>query len=139
MNNLELRSILEQYVAAMNAHDIERVLGFFTDDCVCEDVGIAVTCHGKSELRDFFAANFSAVPDMKLDLKSSFVSGDSACTEWVLSGTHMADFPGMPATGKPFSICMASVMNLGGGRILQNTDYADVAGLLRQLGLPIPQ
>src|SRR5258708_1595603 len=46
---------------------------------------------------------FAAVPDFKYRVTSRFASSKWAVIEWVMSGTHKGDFPGIPATGKRFS------------------------------------
>ena len=55
--------------------------------------------------------------------------------EWTMSGTHKDDLPGMPATGKSFSVRGATALQLDDGRISRNSDYWDMATLLTQLGL----
>jgi hypothetical protein len=37
--------------------------------------------------------------DAKLQLTSSLINGDRACTEWRFSGTHDGAVLGVPATG----------------------------------------
>jgi hypothetical protein len=49
--------------------------------------------------------------------------------------TDQGDLPGMPATGKPFSVRGATALQLDDGRISRNSDYWDMATLLTQLGL----
>jgi steroid delta-isomerase-like uncharacterized protein len=55
--------------------------------------------------------------------------------EWVMSGTHHGDFPGMPATGKRFSVRGAAIVELQGGKIRRLSDYWDAATVMRQVGL----
>ena len=56
--------------------------------------------HGKVELRAFADGILATFPDLHIDLKSQFVAGSLAAMEWVMSGTHEGDMPGMPATHK---------------------------------------
>src|SRR5208283_138724 len=90
-------SVLKEYTTAWNSHDTEKVVSFFTDDCVYEDIGFSKTNHGKEELRAFINGFFAASPDTDFELKSSFVSGNWYCGEWVWSGTHTGNTPGLPA------------------------------------------
>ena len=41
-------------------------------------------------------------------------TADWAILEWTMSGTHRADLPGMPATGKSFSVRGATALALDG-------------------------
>jgi len=64
------------------------------------------------------------------------VAAVGACPEWVMSGTHKGDFPGMPATGKRFSsVRGAMIVELQDGRIRRCSDYWDAVTFMRQVGL----
>src|SRR5438067_9187960 len=82
----------------------ETLLALFTDDCVYEDVTFGVVNRGKDELRAFADGIFAAVPDFTVELTTRFVAGTWGGMEWAISGTHQGDFPGLPATGKRFSV-----------------------------------
>ena len=127
--------IINDNIAAWSSHDAEKLVSLFTDDCVYEDVAFGMISRGKEELRAFANGTFAAFPDFKVELKSFFVSGDWVGLEWVMSGTHKGDLPGIPATGKSFSIRGASVSELKGGKIKRNTDYYDMVSFLRQIGV----
>ena len=90
---------------------------------------------GKEELKAFASATFTAFPDFKVELTSRFFAGDWAASEWIMSGTQTGDLPGIPATGKSFSIRYASIMELKDGKIRRNADYWNLVSLLQQLGL----
>jgi steroid delta-isomerase-like uncharacterized protein len=128
--------LLERWATAWSSHDPERVLALFTDDCVFEDVTFAVVTRGKEELRGFVTGAFAAVPDIRFELKSSFAAGQRAALEWVMSGTHMGDFPGLPATGKRLSVRGSTLLELDAGGIRREADYWDAATFMRQVGLP---
>jgi steroid delta-isomerase-like uncharacterized protein len=55
--------------------------------------------------------------------------------EWTMSGTQTGEMPGMPATGKTFSLRGASVVELRDGKLTRCSDYWDLVTLLKQLGL----
>jgi steroid delta-isomerase-like uncharacterized protein len=130
-------SILNEYTAAWNSHDTEKVVSFFTDDCVYEELGIGVIKRGKEELRAFINSFFAAFPDTNFELKSSFISGNWYCGEWVWTGTHKGDMAGLLATGKRFSIRGVSVGELKEGEIKRNSDYYNKMDLLQQLGIKL--
>jgi steroid delta-isomerase-like uncharacterized protein len=51
-----------------------------------------------------------------------------------MNGTQTGDFPDLPATGKRFSVPVASMMEFEAGLIRRNTDYWNVASFLQQVG-----
>lgn len=121
--------------AAYEPYDEEKVLSLHTDDYVYEDVARGVVVRGKAQFAAFLREFFSAFPDYKGQLTSSFVSGDRACVEYVMTGTHTGDLPGLPATGKRISLRMAEIWELRDGKIAKASSYYDAATMLRQLGM----
>ena len=126
---------LAEWAAGWSAHDDERVVRLFTENCVYEDVTIGAVNHGKDELRAFAAAIFAAIPDFAIELSSSHAAERWAAMEWTMSGTHAADLPGLPATGKRFSVRGATVLALAPDGISRCTDYWDKATFAAQVGL----
>ena len=127
--------MLDDWAAAWSSHNTEKFLSIFTDDCVYEDVTFGVVNHGKKELRAYTEDVFAGVPDFKMELKARFVAGDRGGMEWVMIGTHKGDFPGMPATGKRFSVRGVTIVELKAGKIRRNPDYWDMATMMKQVGL----
>jgi steroid delta-isomerase-like uncharacterized protein len=120
---------------AWSSHDVDKLLALFIDNCVYEDVTFGVVTRGKSELRGFAEATFKAIPDFNMEVTSRSVAGDRASMEWVMTGTHKGDFPGLPATGKRFSVRGASIVEVQGAKIRRVSDYWDAVTLMRQIGL----
>ena len=116
--------------AAFNSHDIDKLLSFYTDDFVYEDVPFGKIIHGKEEYRAFTKEFVAGAPDIKMELKSIIVSGDRFCMESIVSGTHTGNWPNLPATGKSFSSRGVSVGELRDGKIKQDTDYYDGSSLI---------
>ncbi len=135
MASSDAERVLEDWATAWSSHDTKKVLSLFTDDCVYEDVTFGAINRGKKELRAFADGVFAGVPDFKVDLTARFVAGSWAGMEWVMSGTHKGDFPGMPATGKRFSTRGVTILELQAGKIRRNSDYWDAASVMRQVGL----
>jgi len=126
---------------AFNAHDNERILSLFTDDCMIEELGPGRTLHGKQELRKYNEDSFAAFPDVKLEFKTEFRAGDWAAYEWVMTGTHKGtitaskNMPAIPATNKKFTIRGATINQIRNDKVSQEHNYFDTASFMQQLGL----
>jgi steroid delta-isomerase-like uncharacterized protein len=118
-------------VAAINSRDIEKLLSFYTDDCVYEDIAIGKVNHGKEELKNFYTELFLMAPDVKIEDKILIKAGDWQATEWVMTGTNTGNTPEMPATGKSFSIRGSSIMQMRNGKVSRQTDYWNMASFLK--------
>src|SRR5690242_13415411 len=90
------RHLLDEFAAAWNAHDADRLLACMTEDAVFYGAAgqgpDGAAWHGHSQLREAFAAIWQTYPDAKWSGATHFVDGDRALTEWTFSGT--------PADGK---------------------------------------
>jgi len=138
----EIDKMMGDYLAAMNAHDLDKMLTFFTDDAVYDCTPRDKVSRGKEEIKDGFSSTFTSFPDLKIEVKSAFNASDQGVSEWVMSGTFAkSDIPGMPATGKKFSVRGATVNAFKGGKISRVTNYWNLAEFLQQVGLmpPPPQ
>jgi ketosteroid isomerase-like protein len=84
-------AVLGDIAAAFDAHDLDRIMGHFVDDCVFETPrgpdadGRRVA--GREAVRAAFADRFAGIPDVRYTDDSHFVAGDRGVSEWLLSGT----------------------------------------------------
>jgi steroid delta-isomerase-like uncharacterized protein len=134
MATTQAAELLVELAAAWTEHDVDKLLSLCTDDCVYEDVTMAAVNRGKSELQAFATGLLAAFPDFKMNVNCAVVAGDGAAIEWTMAGTHKGDLPGMPATGRPFTVRGASMCEIQGGKIKRISDYWDMATFLKQIG-----
>jgi steroid delta-isomerase-like uncharacterized protein len=60
-------------------------------------------------------------------------------TRFTVTGTHQAEFAGVPATGKPIKITAINIHRVADGKLQEGWLNADVLGMLQQLGaIPMP-
>lgn len=129
------KHLIEQYLKACSTGDVEGAVACFTEDAVFDDLALGVVLTGHTEIREFIASVFAAVPDFSCTAQRIFVDGDQVCTQYTFGGTQTGDFPGLPATGKPAEIRGVSVDVVTGGRISHHTDYWNLVSYLQQVGL----
>ena len=82
---------LQRLVDAFNAHDVDAVMGFFTDDPVLElprgPDPWGRRFQGRAQVRAGLASRFAGIPDVHYGDDRHWVSGDRGCSEWLLTGT----------------------------------------------------
>jgi len=132
-----LEHVLDEWATAWSSSDVEKLLPLFTDDVRYEDVTFGVTTQGKAGLRDFAITAFGAFPGMSFEIKSRFVgdNGMWGALEWVWHGRQVKDFPGLPATNRPFQVRGSTIVEFRDGKISRNRDYWDLATYMKQVGL----
>jgi ketosteroid isomerase-like protein len=84
-------AILDGFASAFNAHDVDRILSYMTDDCVFEaSAGPDADGEkfaGKSAVKKAFEDVFKNFPDAHWGNVRHFISGDRAVSEWTFTGT----------------------------------------------------
>ena len=82
---------LEAFSAAWNAHDVDALMRFMTDDCVFQTAAGPDACGtriaGTEAVRKAFAAAWQAVPDAQWRNGVHFVHGDFGTSQWTFTGT----------------------------------------------------
>jgi len=82
---------LQRVVDAFNAHDLDAVMSFFTDDPVLElprgPHPWGQRFEGPEEVRAGLASRFAGIPDVHYGDDRHWVSGNRGCSEWLLTGT----------------------------------------------------
>ena len=84
---------LEAFSAAWNAHDIDGLMSFMTDDCVFETVAGSEVYGsrfvGTVAVRAAFESAWKNFPDAQWLNGKHFVSGDRGVSEWTFVGTGL--------------------------------------------------
>lgn len=87
---------LKQILDAFNRHDLDAIMGYFSDDCSFdfprgpEPWGQRFT--GKAQVREALAGRFKGIPDVHYGDDSHWISadGNKGVSEWTLTGTTTA-------------------------------------------------
>jgi hypothetical protein len=85
---------LDALLDAFNAHDLDAIMSFFTEDCVFDTSrGPAPGGHrfvGKQQVRKGFQARFDGIPDIEYGQDRHWTCGDRGVSEWTIRGTQAA-------------------------------------------------
>jgi ketosteroid isomerase-like protein len=86
--------MLTDLVAAFNAHDLDRIMAFFTDDCVLEmprgPEPWGTRFEGRDAVRAGLAGRIAGLPDVHYGEDEHWRCGDRAVSRWLLTGTSPA-------------------------------------------------
>ncbi len=90
---MDIRQALIELCDAFNAHDLERIMAFFADDCVLEmprgSQPWGSRFEGKPQVRAALAQRFEGLPDVHYGSAQHFVDEAAAAgmSKWTLTGT----------------------------------------------------
>lgn len=83
---------LQRFADAWNAHDIDALMGFMSEDCVFEASAGPDVCGARYVGREAVRASFAEVWETFRDAQWSnarhFICGYRGVSEWTFTGTH---------------------------------------------------
>ncbi len=124
----------DEHIANQSQGNIDRLQNDYAEHAVVEDSMYPHPFVGRAAIMARKSAGMTAIPGLKIDVTNRVVQGDQLTVEWIASGTHTGDYPGLAATGRAFSIPGVTVVVRQNGKIVRESIYYDMAEVLRQLG-----
>jgi ketosteroid isomerase-like protein len=110
---------LKEFLAAFNAHHLDAIMEFFSDDCeLCMPRGIepwGTRYVGKPAVREGLATRFVSIPDVHYGEDSHWVAGDIGVSTWLLTGTAK--------TGEHIRVRGVDLLEFRNGKILKKDSY----------------
>ena len=133
---MDLEGLLRDYYQAWSRQDVDSVLKFFTDESIFEDLAFAEKFQGLDQIRYFVDLTYAGSPDFRV-VPTQIIVGDAmAAAAWTMSGIHVGDYPGLPATGKRFEVRASSIINFDQDNNIKSiVDYWNPVEFQRSVGL----
>jgi len=120
---------------AVNAHDVNKLMLYWTDDFVYEYVPLLTPMNGREEAAAFFEGVFQAFPDYHATQGIILASGNVVVTKVTATGTHQGEWMGIPATGNTMQMVALDILEFEGDKVKQATTYHDAVSMMMQLGV----
>lgn len=124
----------QQHLTNQATGNIQQLQHDYAEAAIVEDSLFPQPFVGRKAIMERKSAGFAAVPGVTITVTKRIVRGDQLTVEWVASGTHRHDYPGLPATGRSFAIPGVTVVVRRDGKIVRESLYYDMAEVHRQLG-----
>jgi ketosteroid isomerase-like protein len=110
---------LRALLAAFNAHDLDRIMEFFADDCELrmprgkEPGGTRYI--GKAAVRDGLASRFAGIPNVHYGEDEHWVAGERGVSTWLLTGTSRQ--------GEEIRVRGVDLLTFRNGKVLEKDSY----------------
>jgi steroid delta-isomerase-like uncharacterized protein len=89
---------------------------------------------GIAGVRKMFSAMLNAFPDLSVRIEAIVAEGDRVAAQVVMSGTHLGEASGIPASGRRVTVSGFDQVRFKDGRIAERWGVFDMAGMLAQIG-----
>lgn len=110
---------LQAFLDAFNAHDVDAIMSFFTEDCVFDmprgpaPGGLRLT--GKRDVREGIQSRFDGIPDIEYGDDRHWTCGDRGVSEWTIRGTQ--------ASGERIEVRGCDLFEFSGGKISRKDSF----------------
>jgi ketosteroid isomerase-like protein len=89
--------LLQGFLDAFNAHDVDAIMSFFAEDCVLDmPRGPAPGGRrlvGKQQVREGIQSRLDGIPDVRYEDDRHWLCGERAVSEWTIRGTQRSGEP----------------------------------------------
>lgn len=79
----------------------------------------------------------TAFPDLNWSIKDLFAAEDRVIARFVITGTHKAEFYGIPATGNKIEYSSIVMCRIKDGKIVEEREEANLLGIMQQLNMEL--
>ena len=134
---MEREKIVQRYFNAWNAHDASAIVATFAAGGTYADPTTPGPLSGDA-IGENARQLWSAFPDVHFEIRSHNSSVDGpVAAEWVMKGTNLGPFGGLPPTGRTVTLDGADFIRVTGAGIQSVQGYFDAGAVPRQLDLQV--
>jgi steroid delta-isomerase-like uncharacterized protein len=124
----------DEHLANQSQGNVDQLYNDYAEHAVVEDSMYPHPFVGRSAIMSRKSAGIAAIPRLKINVTNRIAHGNQLTVEWVASGIHSGDYPGLAASGRSFSIPGVTVVVRQNGKIVRESLYYDMQEVRRQLG-----
>jgi steroid delta-isomerase-like uncharacterized protein len=123
-------SLLDRYVAAVNAHDTASFPELFTETYI-QHSGRSPS--GLAAQIENFRRIFASMPDVRMRVEDRIIAGDKMVARTTYSATHTQTIRDIPPTGKAFTLRTIDIWRIENGKLAEHWDLDDLKEALNKL------
>jgi len=130
--------ILRYYADLWNRWDDALVAEIISPDIQFRG-SLGVTVSGRNGFREYVARVRAAFPDFHNHVDELLAEGDGVAARLTYSGTHQGELYGSAPTHKRVEYGGIAFFRIFEGQITSGLVYGDTIGLMRQIGVAVPE
>jgi steroid delta-isomerase-like uncharacterized protein len=118
-----------------NNKKIDAVDQLMAAGYVHHDPQSPVASSGVESYKQFVSHYLNAFPDLHFTIDDEVADEQTIVSRWTATGTHQGDLPGIPRTGRKFSVTGITMARIQNGKFIESWNNWDTLGLMQQLGV----
>lgn len=124
--------VLLALTAAANAHDVGAMRSYLAPDMSFENP--VTPASNRDGMAAFHGGLFAAFPDIAYRVDRVTASGGHVVLEITVTGTHEAEFAGVPASNHRIELLLVVMADVVDGKVARFRSLFDTGLMLRQIG-----
>ena len=139
MGTKENLKLIRARYEAVNAHDFDKLQGFYGNSIKWEDPGLPSAVKGPAAVRKRLENLTTSFPDLQWKLGRLFSEGEHVCAEFTFTGTHRGKLKNqrgraaLNPTNQKIRIQAVGVYTVRANKIVDSKIYFDFGSLTGQL------
>ncbi len=130
---LNNKTLIKQIITELNAGRTEFMAQVIAPDYAYFSPSNSATALSKTQLLAQVNLALLAFPDIQWCIKELYAIEDTVISRFVISGTHKAEYLGIPATGNKIEYSSIVICRIQDGKIIEEREEADFLGVMQQL------
>lgn len=136
MSTTANKEVLRRWWEALNQGQALAILEeIYAADYVLHDPTQPEPVAGLDGVRAFVTGVTTGFPDGQYTIEQLIAEGDYVLQRISAKGTHLGEFAGIPATGKPIDIWLMVVSRIANNQIAEEWQLVDSLSMLQQMGV----
>ena len=130
----ENKQLILRQITAVNARELDTVEELTHPDFLNHE-GVPSRANGPRGLRETLRLLHEAFAGFRLEPLDVVAERDRVVVRARVSGRHVGEFAGVPATGLEFSVQQIHIWRVADGKVVEHWAARDDLGAMRQLGI----
>jgi len=123
----------DQHLMNQSQGNLEQLYHDYAEHAVVEDSFYDEPLIGRAAIMARKGAGMAAVKNAQINVTNRKVQNNQVMVEWVATGQHTGDLPGLPATNRQYVLYGVTVVVREQGKIVREALYYDAADFRKQL------
>jgi steroid delta-isomerase-like uncharacterized protein len=123
----------ENHITRQSRSELHQLHNDYAEHAVVEDSFHPEPFVGPAAIIARKSVSLEAMTDAQLTITNRVVQGNQVMVEWVATGIHTGDLPGLPASNLPYVLQGVTVTIREEGKIVREAIYFDATDFRRQL------
>jgi steroid delta-isomerase-like uncharacterized protein len=128
-NKAAIRSLFD----ALNAGNLDGLADGLADDMI-EHEELPGLTPNKDGVIMFFRGCLAAFEGFRINIDDMLAEGDKVTVRGLVTGKHVGEFMGVPASGNDMSVPLADYFRLEGGKVKEHWGVMDTGTMMMQMG-----